>query len=90
MNHYLINIALIYLISATFAVMISVFIFKINFIGSFWGALTVSLFGAFLGGSIGAHIPVLLNRVLHSFIPSLFGACMLLIVYRWLSVLKEY
>lgn len=90
MNHFLINIALINFISASLAVMISIFILKINFLGSFWGAFTVSLFGAFLGGAVGSLIPILLNRVLHTFVPSLLGACVLLMVYRWLSVLKEY
>lgn len=90
MNHFLINIALIYFISATAAATISVFIFKIQFLGSFWGALTIALIGSFIGGSLGSLMPVLISRSLHNFLPSILSAFVFLYVYRWLSVLKEY
>lgn len=90
MNHQLINIALIYFISAAAAATVSVFVFKMKFLGSFWGALVLALIGSFLGGTLGTVIPVIFSRVLHLFVPSIVIAFLFLYFFKWLSVLQEY
>jgi len=90
MNHQLINIVLIYCISALAAAIVCVFVLKMKFLGSFWGALVLALVGAFLGGMMGSVIPVYFSRVLHLFIPSIILSFLSLYFYRWLSVLKDY
>lgn len=90
MNHQLINIALIYFISASAAATISVFVFKMRFLGSFWGALILALLGSFLGGTIGSAFPLVLNRVVQLFLPSIVLSFLFLYIYRWLSVLQDY
>lgn len=89
-NHQLINIALIYFISATAAATVSVYVFKMKFLGSFWGALVLALVGSFLGGTLGSIAPPILNRMIQLFIPSVILSFLFLCFYRWLSVLQEY
>jgi uncharacterized membrane protein YeaQ/YmgE (transglycosylase-associated protein family) len=89
-NHHLINIVLIYLISASLTAIICVFIFKMKFLGSFWGALLLALVGSFIGGALGSLLPVFINRAFHLFIPSLLISFIFLYFYRWLSVLQDY
>ncbi|RQW05902.1 MAG: hypothetical protein EH225_03930 [Calditrichaeota bacterium] len=90
MNHQLLNIVLIYIISGLASAFISVYVLKIKFLGQFWGALTLALLGAFIGGLMGSVIPVLFNRVLHLFVPSIVLSFTVLYFYRWLSVLQDY
>ncbi len=90
MNHYLINIALIYFISAAITTAFAVYILKINFLGKFWGALAVGLVGSFVGGTLGSMLPVIFNRVLQSFIPAIVFTAFFLYLFRWLSILQDY
>ncbi|MBI9098291.1 MAG: hypothetical protein JEY91_07420 [Spirochaetaceae bacterium] len=90
MNHSLINIALIYFISATTAATFFVFLLKVKFLGNFWGALTLALIGAFLGGMLGSLVPIIFSRSLQSFIPAISGSFLMLYFFRWLSVLQDY
>ena len=90
MNHYLINIALIYFISALVAAISAVYILRVNFLGKFPGALAVALIGAFIGGAAGSILPIIFSRVIQAFIPSILFSALFLYCFRWLSVLKDY
>ena len=52
MFNYYFNIGLIYFVTGFAIALIFVFILKKNVLGRFWGALLVSVVGAFLGGII--------------------------------------
>ena len=90
MNHQLINIALIYFISAVTASSIVVFIFKMKFFGNFWGAIVLALIGSFFGGAVGSLFPLVFNRVFQTFLPSIIGAFIFLSLFQWISIVKEY
>lgn len=90
MDHHLLNIVLIYFLSATIAATISVFILKMRFLGRFWGAFVLALVGAFIGGAMGSVLPIIFSRVLHLFLPSIFISFLFLHFFKWLSVLEDY
>lgn len=90
MNHQLINIALIYFISAVITASTAVFIFKMKFFGNFWGAVALALIGSFLGGAVGSFFPPVLNRTFHTFLPSIIGSLFFLSFFQWLSIVKDY
>lgn len=58
--------------------------------GGFWSDVLLGILGTFVGGVLGALIPILRSNVVMHWVAALLGACILLLLQRSLVPGRRY